>query len=145
LRSVLLRTGLGIKSIFHASLLGNKSSINQLFVRWCLAASMGFPKTPVLSRGYLQWFSAGRDLRRAHAALGGTALVRPLGLASPSGEISPSAWGKRRRRCGKPLPPAAPEPFAWRPGRSAGWLQTIASGKEGVRKLLTGARAKIYP
>ena len=44
---------------------------------------MGFPTTPVLSRGYLQWFSAGRDLRRAHEEPGGNALQRTLRLASP--------------------------------------------------------------
>ena len=37
------------------------------------------------------------------------------------GGLSPSAWGKRRPRRREPLPLAAPEPFAWRAGRIAGW------------------------
>ena len=43
-------------------------------------------------------------------------------LASPAtpGRLSPSAWGKRPRRRRAPLPPAAPEPFAWQVGRRAG-------------------------
>ena len=35
---------------------------NQLLVRWCLAASIGFPQTPGLRRRIFQWFYAGRDL-----------------------------------------------------------------------------------
>jgi hypothetical protein len=44
----------------------------------------------------------------------------PAAAASYHGGLSPRAWGKRRRWRREPLPPAAPEPFAWQVGRRAG-------------------------
>jgi hypothetical protein len=59
--------------------------------------------------------------------------------ASRCGGLSPSAWGKKRRRRGEPLPPAAPEPFAWRAGRSAG------CSPRPVERLTWTPASKIYP
>ena len=53
--------------------------------------------------------------------------------------LLPRAWGKRPRRRREPLPPAAPEPFAWQVGRRAG------CSPRRVERLTWTPAPKIYP